>query len=151
MRLNIWPKLLIACGIILASALYFARENLRNDLDDLLESARIVMDNFSYSMNPERAKGFITLKEEEDLKAYLGEPFSSFRSSDWQKFWDVIYGVYPLDYSQNRRLPPRVRQLNYAEMQARLKELYHNPFGYFTEEHWQEFWPLVLGKKARQR
>jgi len=150
-RLNLWPKLLIVCGIILVFVLYSARENLRQDWDDLLESVRIVMDNFIYSMNPERAKGVTTLENEENLKAYVGEPFRSFRSSDWQKFWNVIYGVYPIDYSQNRRLPPRARQLGYAEMEARLKELYSAPFGYFKEEHWQQFWPLVLGKKARKR
>lgn len=151
MRLNLWPKLLIVCGIVLASVLYFARNNLRYDWDDLIESARIVMDNFSYSMNPERAKGLTTLQEEENLKAYLGEPFGSFHPSDWQEFWNVIYGVYPIDYSQNKRLPPKVRQLTYAEMEARLKELYYNPFGYFKEEHWQQFWPIVLGKKAQRR
>lgn len=151
MRLNLWPKLLIVCGIILVFVLYSTRENLRYDWDDLVENARIVRDNFIYSMNPERAKGITTLEEEVNLKTYVGEPFRSFRSSDWQEFWNVIYGVYPIDYSQNQRLAPRARQLTYPEMEARLKELYPNPFGYFKEEHWQQFWSVVLGKKARKR
>lgn len=150
MRLNLWPKLPIVCGIILVFVLYAARENLRYDWDDLVESARIVMDNLVYSMNPERAKGITSLEKEENLKSYVGEPFKSFRSSDWQEFWNVIYGIYPIDYSDNRRLPPRMKQLGYPEMEARLKELYPTPFGYFKEEHWQQFWPVVLGKKARR-
>lgn len=151
MRLNFWPKPLIVCGIILVFILYTARENLRYDWDDLIENARIVMDNLVYSMNPERAKGITSLEKEENLKSYVGEPFKRFRSSDWQEFWNVIYGVYPIEHSQNRRLPPSVRQLSYPEMEARLKELYPAPFGYFKEEHWQQFWPVVLGKKARKR
>ncbi len=151
MALNFRLKFPLFFGIVFALALYLSQRNLRQDWDDLLETADVLMDNFNYSLRPERSRSISAIEQETKLKSFVGEPFLSFQQSDWDKFWNILYGAYPLDYSDNRRLPPRVRQLNYPEMEAKLKEFSPNPFSYFQEEHWRQFWPIVFGKKARPR
>ena len=151
MRLNPWPKILILLGILLAGGLYFSRENLRRDWDDLVSAVGIQIDNFGYPLKAERSRPVSSLELETNLKSYVGEPFISFSQSDWEKFYDILYNGYPVEYSENERLPPRVRQLNYGEMEERLGREFPNPFSQFQDQHWKQFWPIVFGKKAQPR
>lgn len=145
------PKLLILFGVALAFMLYFSKRNLKEDFNAFVENVNVFVDNISYSLNPERSKSISTLEKETNLKYYVGEPFISFRKADWDKFWDILYGIFPVDYSEDERVSPRARQLKYAEMESRLKEWYPNPFSYFQEQHWQQFWQIIFGKKMQKR
>jgi len=151
MRVRLLPKLLILAGVVLTVGLYYSRENLRLDWEDLVELVNIQIDNFSYPFNAERSRPVSSLETETNLNSNVGEPFISFSKSQWDKFWDILYGAYPVDYSDNERLPPRVRQLNYPEMEEKLAQAFPQPFAYFQEEHWKQFWPMVFGKKAKPR
>jgi hypothetical protein len=145
------PRIFIVFGIILALMLFFAQKNLQEDWDDLLESLSIYIDNFFYGLNPKRSPPVSTLEKETGLKSYVGEPFISFSKSDWDGFWNILYGVFPRDYPDNERLPPRVRQLTLPEMEEELRKRYPHPFSYFQDEHWQQFWQILFGKKAGRR
>ncbi len=148
MRISLWQSIIIIACVILVLVFYCARNNLQQDWDDLVETVSISARNFFYPFNPERAKFVSSFEKEEKLKSSIGEPFKSFNQSDWDTFWEVLYGAYPLDYSENSRLPAKVRQLTYSEMEAKLKELYPDPFSYFQDEHWRQFWQVVFGKKT---
>ncbi|MEK6568433.1 MAG: hypothetical protein AABZ27_06845 [Candidatus Omnitrophota bacterium] len=145
------PKILIVFGIALAFMLYLARVNLRQDWNDLSESVEIWIDNFNRGLSPDRSRPISTLSKEEELKMYVGAPFLDFQASDWDKFWNIVYGLFPVDYSENERLPPRSRHLTNPEMQEKLKELYPSPFGYFQDEHWEQFWRIIFKTKAQNQ
>ena len=151
MRISWKPKILIFSGIMLAFTIYVMRDNLRKDCDDLIETFDIILNNFSSRFNLERSRPINPIDKEENLKMLLGRPFIHFKRADWEEFWEILYGVFPVDYSDNQRLPPRSRQLTYSEMEERLKRLYSTPFDYFQDEHWQQFWQTVFGKKAQKR
>jgi hypothetical protein len=151
MKFSLKPTLLISFGVIFALTLYFARGNLRQDWDDLVETFDIILNNFTSQFNLERSRPINPIDKEENLKMVIGQPFLGFRRVDWEEFWNTLYGVFPLDYSDNERLPPRSRQLTYPEMEKRLKKLYPTPFSYFQDEHWQQFWQVIFGKKAKRR
>lgn len=148
MRGKFLPVVLISSAIVLALTLFLAQDNLRQDWNDFTESIDIHIDNFMYTLSPERSKSISMLEKEQNLKLYVGQPFIDFSQSDWNKFWDILYGVYPVDYPENERLPARVRQLKRPEMEEKLKDLYPNPFGNFQQQHWQQFWQMIFGKKA---
>ena len=143
------PKILIVFGIALAFMLYLARINLRQDWNDLVETVNIWIDNFNRGFSPGRSRPISTLQREEELQMLVGPPFRDFQSLDWDKFWNVIYGLFPVDYPENERLPPRARQLTNPEMQEKLKELYPSPFSYFQDQHWQQFWQIIFKKKSQ--
>ena|SRR3989338_2127684 len=143
------PKILIVFGIALAFILYSAKDNLQKDWDDLVETINIRVDNFNRGFSPQRSRPITTLQIEEDLKMSVGPPFRDFQGSDWDKFWNLIYGLFPVDYPENERLPPRARQLTYPEMQEKLKKLYPSPFSYFQDEHWKQFWQIIFKKKSQ--
>lgn len=149
MRGKFFPGMLIFFAIVLVLTLLLAQDNLRRDWNDFMEGIDIHIDNFMYTFSPKRSKSISMLEKEQNLKLYVGQPFIDFSQSDWDKFWDILYGIYPLDYSQNSRLPARVRQLKPAEMEEKLKEWYPKPFGYFQPQHWQQFWQIAFGKKAQ--
>src|SRR3990167_208318 len=111
MRVRLLPKLLIFAGIALAAGGGFFPGNMRLDWEDLVELVNIQIDNFSYPFNAERSRPVSSLETETNLNSNVGEPFISFSKSQWDKFWDILYGAYPVDYSDNERLPPRVRQI----------------------------------------
>lgn len=151
MRISLWPKALILCGGVLALTLYFSKGNLKEDWRDFTKAIAIHIDNLSYSVNPERAKSVTAIEKEESLKSFVGDPFIHFSRQDWIEFWNILYGVYPLDYPENKRLPPMVRQFTALEMEDKLRALYPRPFAYFKDEHWRQFWGIVFGKKAKQQ
>lgn len=143
--------MLILIGIALAFILYYARDNLQKDWSDLVEGTNITVDNFFYSFSPERSMPINIIDRQEKLKALIGEPFTRYKKPEWEAFWQVIYGVYPVEYSENVRLPPKSRQLTVTEMQEKLKEAFPMPFQYFQGQHWQEFWNIIFDKKTKQR
>lgn len=145
------PKILIVFGIALAFIIYSARTGLRQDWNDLVESVNIWMDNFNRAFSPVRSRPISTLQKEEELKMYVGAPFLGFQGSDWEKFWNIVYGLFPIDYPENERLPPRTRQLTNPEMQEKLKELYPSPFSSFQDQHWQQFWQIIFKSKAQNQ
>lgn len=143
------PKVLILCGVTLVFIFYRAKGNLKEDWKDFADAIAIHIDNLKYTLNPERAKSITTIEKEESLKSFVGDPFIHFSRQDWDEFWNVLYGVFPLEYPENKRLPPFVRQFTYSEMESKLRELYSKPFAYFQDEHWRQFWGIVFGKKAK--
>lgn len=151
MKFNLWPKLFILAGILLAAVLYFSKDNLRQDWNDLIETVSIQADNFSYPLRAQRSPPISALELQANLKSYVGEPFISFSGAEWKDFYNILYGAYPIDYSDNERLPAKVRQLNYSEMEEKLSETFPNPFRNFQEQHWKQFWPIAFGKKAKPR
>lgn len=144
MKINIWPKVILIFGILLL--ILTLHKNLQKDWDDFKKGVEIQIDNFFYSMSPERSRPISTVEKETQLKVTLAMPFNEFSQSDWDAFWNLIYGVYELDKPDNPRLPKKARQLTLEEIQDRLIEEWPTPFSYFKEAHWGQFWKMLLKK-----
>ncbi|UCB56666.1 MAG: hypothetical protein JSV30_05520 [Candidatus Omnitrophota bacterium] len=86
-----------------------------------------------------------TIELEENLKVGLPVPFAKFSRTDWEEFWQVLYGKYEMDSGQ---WPRRKRQLSRQEVQTMLGIQYQQPFNSFTEEQWAIFWQRILKGKV---
>ncbi|MBL7151693.1 MAG: hypothetical protein ISS89_03785 [Candidatus Omnitrophica bacterium] len=122
------------------------REQIRQFSSFHLYKARIHADNFFYGagQGKKRHKPVALLQKETELQLYVGEPFRSFRKSDWREFWEIIYGAYPMEPPERPGLPRRVRQMDRGELAYELASRYPQPFAYFTPEHWKMFFSIIL-------
>ena len=112
------------------------------------EKARIYIDNFFYDASPgkERSRPLSLIERETELKLYIGDPFRGFSKGDWEEFWRLIYGGYPLEDPGKPGLPKKMRQLTKEEIASRLIEEYNQPFSYFQGEHWKLLFDLSIKK-----
>lgn len=142
------PKIFLISGFL---ALFFIVKY-QNEIKEIsslnLEKLKIYFDNFFYLVSPklERQKPISFLEREEKLKAYIGQPFTGFDKSDWDKFWNIIYGAFPIEQSEKPGLPKKMRQLTLDEIAFELIARYPEPLAYFKEEHWKIFFGIILNK-----
>ena len=144
-RLKKWFVLIA----VFASLLFIASKNLQQDGKDLLETVNIYLANIGTALYPERRIPIFLSDREESLRGIIGEPFISFQQEDWKNFWNILYGVFPLEHPENTRLPTKVRQLTFAEIELRLKEEYPI-LNDFYQEQWQQFLQIAFGKKLER-
>lgn len=132
----------------LALFFYFlVRKNLTRDYRDLEEAMGVTASNISYEIMPPRSAPFGVDTKQIELITTFEPAFDAFTQEDWQEFWQVIYGLYPEYASDNRRIPPRKRQLTMSEIQEELRILFRYPFASFGQEHWERFWKIFKIRK----
>ena len=112
------------------------------------EKSRTYIDNFFYEASPgrKRHRPLSLIERETELKLYIGDPFRGFSRDDWNEFWQIIYGGYPLEDPGTPGLPKKMRQLTEEEIASRLVEEYREPFSYFKETHWKFFFDIAIKK-----
>lgn len=124
------------------------REEIRRFSSFNLYKIKIHADNFFYGAGPakKRHQPVSSLQKQTELELYVGEPFRSFSKQDWRKFWEIIYGAYPMEPPERPGLPARVRQMDRDELAYELAMRYPQPFAYFTPEHWRIFFSIIFTK-----
>jgi hypothetical protein len=143
-RHRLTVKFLLLLGFLFVGVLFLASRTLRRDWSDFVGAVDVGFSNLSYRFWPERRPPITLAERQIALVAYMPEPFEKFTADDWNDFWSLIYGVYPLDDTGNDRLPKRVRNLDAEEVKQELVVRYPFPFQHFQEEHWKYFWQIVL-------
>jgi hypothetical protein len=149
---RILPALFILLGFACLYLLVKFEQPLKGNVGFVLQKAAIHFENFFYfaSDKKQRRRPVSTLKQETELKLYIGPPFRDFVRRDWHEFWRIIYGAYPKDKPEREGLPVRVRQLNEEELKEELIQRYETPFKFFYPEHWKMFFDLI-GIKWQQQ
>ena len=113
----------------------------------LLQKVRIYRDNFFASGDPKvlkRARPITCTKKESELIVSFGQPLAAFTDEEWNKLWEIIYGVYPRQEPEHPSLPYRMRQLTDSEIVSELIKLYPQPFAGFSRRHWNIFFSIIL-------
>ena len=146
MQRNLPAKLFLVFGFIFLVLIFVNRENLREDTTLFIESAKINIYNIQFLLNPARRQPINTLAKEMQLQEALGEPFISFIRSDWKEFWNIIYGAFPLETSEDERLPKKYRNLTRDEIIERL-QLHFEALTYYEPEKWSFMLNEVLNVK----
>ncbi len=112
------------------------------------ERFKIYVNNFFYqfSSDLERRRPVSLVEREEELKAYIGEPFITFTQSDWNRFWNLIYGGFQKEDPERPGLPKKMRQLTENEIAYELMSLYPQPFSYFKDSHWRILFSIIFNR-----
>ena len=140
------PRLfLIFIGLVLF-LIVTQREKAEYVLNNFSRVASLISANIQMSFDPPRKFVGNRMQKEDALKMYIGEPFISFKPADWEKFWNIIYGVYPTENAEGPSFIPIYRQLDQGEMQAKLSRKYPNPFSYFQDPQWEQFWKMIFSR-----
>lgn len=148
MRFKILPRLLLAIGVFALALIFNYRESIRDLSSFNIQKLRIYIDNFFYEAGkePSRRRPVSLLNKETELKLYIGAPFRDFTRSEWDDFWNLIYGGFPKEEPERKGLPKRNRQLTLDEIASELAQRYPSVFAYFKEKHWRMFFGLILEK-----
>jgi len=136
--------LIFACSIAI---IFIFRAQIASCLKFHFAKNRIVIGNImpDSSAPGYRSKPVSLLVKEIELKLYFGEPFKSFNLKEWGRFWELIYGEFPLQ-SVAEGLPKKNRQLTFEEISLKLINLYPDIFSHYQNNHWQSFFDLILKK-----
>jgi hypothetical protein len=149
MRLKILPKIFLLLGFLALVLVIQYQDKIKEIWEFNLEKLRIHRENLFYQAGPEakRHRPVSLVEKETQLKVNFPNPFVRFNEQSWNKFWNVIYGVFPVQEPEKPGLPKRVRQLTPEEIMEELKRLYPQPFNYFKDQHWQAFFGIILKKR----
>lgn len=145
-----FKKLLPRLGLIVGFLALLISMKFQNEIKDtasfFLEKIQISFDNFFYfsGSNPKRHRPLSTLTKETELTLYIGTPFRDFKRSDWNWFWDLIYGAFPKEKPDKEGLPLKLRQLDSDEIALKLIKRYPEVFANFKENHWRMFFYEIL-------
>lgn len=120
------------------------RQKLAKDFSQINRHLDVLRQNIKDEFFPRIRKPISTYPSEEKLVTYFPEPFGNFTRSDWDKFWNFIYGTHVTDDYGKDFFPKRRRQLTKEELKESLAREYPMPFSYFQAEHWQEFWKEIV-------
>lgn len=143
------PKIFLSAGFFLLILIIAFHPQIKGKIDFELEKIAIYKYNFFAGDNPEimkRLRPVSTTAKESQIELYAGRPFSEFEGEDWIKFWEVIYGVFPLQEPEKLGLPMKMRQLTEQEIVSQLVELYPRPFRNFSSDDWNSFFGIISGK-----
>lgn len=132
----------VSIVVILAVAI---RQNLFQDIKDMVTTVKIGRHNIEYKLSPDRRKPLIITDKEIGLKQLYPTFFNNFTRNDWDEFWDIIYGIHPLIKFSNEKLPPAQRNYSAGEIQKVLIQRYPEAFFQFNEEGWKSFWKEIFG------
>ncbi|MBL7196520.1 MAG: hypothetical protein ISS47_00320 [Candidatus Omnitrophica bacterium] len=136
----------IVFGISIVAILVVAvRQNLFQDIDDMMTSLRIGKHNVEYHLSPDRRMPLVIVDKEFGLRQLHPTFFNSFDKEDWQEFWDIIYGIHPLISFESEKLSAAKRNYSIAEIQKVLIKRYPGVFSTFNREHWKLFWKEIFG------
>ncbi|MDP2923698.1 MAG: hypothetical protein Q8O30_08285 [Candidatus Omnitrophota bacterium] len=95
--------------------------------------------NIDTSLTPPRRMPLTAIEREEAMRQYVPYVFGSFSDKDWKNFWALIYE--PIDAKEGGFSVKRFRTKD--EVERILADRYSDPFGYFQENHWFDFWQYV--------
>lgn len=142
------PKLLLVGGFLSLFLIIIYQNQIKDFLKLGCDKAGRYVDHVSYDLNleVERRRPLSLIKEETELKLYIGEPFRDFGMSEWKEFWNVIYGIFSKTDPEEPGLVGKRRQLTKDEIISELKEMYPQPFDYFQENHWDMFFRIIFKK-----
>jgi len=142
------PKLLLVCGFFSLFLVIIYQNQIKDFLKLNCDKAGKYVDYASHDLNLEleRHKPLSLVKEETELKLYIGEPFRGFGRSEWESFWNIIYGIFPKTNPQEPGLVGKRRQLTEDEIVSELRDKYPQPFDYFQENHWDTFFRIIFKK-----
>jgi len=142
------PKILLVVGFLSLSLIIAFQGRIKDFLKVNYDKAREYFNYITYDLNFEfkRHRPLSLLERETELKLYIGEPFRDFNKSDWEKFWNIIYGIYPKTNPKEPGLVSKRRQLTEDEIVYELKKTYPQPFTYFRQEHWKIFFGIIFKK-----
>ncbi len=136
----------IVFGVSILVVLVVAvRQNLFQDIDDMVTSLKIGRHNVEYRLTPDRRRPLIVIDKEFGLRQLHPALFNSFTRDDWQEFWDIVYGIHPLINFQNEKLPSAERNYSVMEIQRVLVKRYPEGFSGFSVEQWKLFWKEIKG------
>ncbi|NQU18709.1 hypothetical protein HQ550_00985 [bacterium] len=121
------------------------RQNLFQDVNDMVTALRVGRHNVEYQFSPDRRRPLVIMDKEFGLRQLHPVFFNTFDKEDWQEFWDIIYGVHPLISFKNEKIPVADRNYSITEIQMVLIERYPEGFSGFGQEHWKTFWKEVFG------
>jgi len=127
---------------LLEIAKHPATERLRRGFKD---KSAVLFDSLSEDISQPVRRPLTTIELEANLKVNLPVPFKKFNEEDWEWFWDLLYGEYPVDSSG---WPKKMRQLSKQEIQDILVDYYAQPFGFFQQKQWGIFWQYILKGKV---
>ncbi len=142
------PKILLAAGFLSLLFIIKYQGRIKDLLGLNLNKTGDYVDNISYDLDykPKRHRPVSLLVRETELKLYIGEPFRDFNKSEWEKFWNIIYGVFPKGDPEKPGLVSKKRQLTDDEITYELMKTYPQPFTYFRENHWKMFFDIISKK-----
>jgi len=142
------PRFLLVVGFLSLSLIIIFQGPIKDFLGVNFDKAREYAGFIFYDLNFEykRQKPITLLKKETELRLYIGEPFRSFNRSDWENFWNIIYGIFPKTDPNQPGLVAKRRQLTEDEIAAELKKMYPQPFIYFMQDHWNMFFEVIFKK-----
>ncbi|TAM42638.1 hypothetical protein EPN54_01025, partial [bacterium] len=91
------PKFLLVAGFLSLSLIIIFQARIKDFLGVNYDRAREYANYILYDLNFEfkRHRPLSLLERETELKLYIGDPFRDFSRSDWEKFWNLIYGIFP--------------------------------------------------------
>ncbi len=140
------PKFLLFVGFLSLYLIIIFQGRIKDFLGVNYDKAKEYIDYISYDLNFEfkRNRPLSLLQRETELKLYIGQPFRDFKRSDWEKFWDIIYGIFPKKEPKEPGLVSKRRQLTEDEIIYELKKAYPQPFTYFRPEHWNIFFSIIF-------
>lgn len=136
---------IVFCISIVAILVVAIRQNLFQDINEMMTVLRIGKHNVEYQLSPDRRRPLVIMDKEFGLRQLLPGFFNKLNQEDWQEFWDIIYGVHPLINFENKKLPSAQRNFNAAEIQGVLIKRYPEVFSGFDQEHWKMFWKEIYG------
>lgn len=137
---------IVVLGISLVAILVVAiRQNLFQDVNDMVTTMKIGRHNIEYQLSPDRRKPLVISDKELSLRQLYPTFFNNFTRDDWSDFWDIIYGIHPLIIFDNDKLSPAQRNYSVTEIQRVLIERYPEAFTQFKEDNWKVFWKEIFG------
>lgn len=142
------PKFLLFVGFLSLFLIIIYQARIKDFLGVNYGKAKEYVDYISYDLNFQfkRSRPLSLLQMETELKLYIGQPFRDFSRKDWEKFWNIIYGIYPKTDPKEPGLVSKRRQLTEDEIVYELRNMYPQPFTYFREEHWKMFFSIIFKK-----
>lgn len=148
MRAKFLPKVLLALGFVLLFLIIQYQSQLKDFWSFIIEKVSIYSDNFFFPVGaaPERKRPVSLIERETELALYIGEPFRSFKASDWEDFWNIIYGGFQKEEPGRKGMPKKMRQLTEEEIKFELASRYPQPFSSFLERHWRIFFGIIFKK-----
>ncbi|MDD5561925.1 MAG: hypothetical protein PHT50_07360 [Candidatus Omnitrophica bacterium] len=140
------PKFILIIGFSLLLLVIIFQPQIKDFLKLSYDKAGEYVDYAAYdlTLEPERHRPVSLLQKETELKLYIGEPFKSFSRSDWEEFWNIIYGIFPKTDPQEPGLVSKRRQLTKDEIAYELKNMYPRPFINFQQNHWKTFFEIIF-------
>jgi len=145
MRSNrILPKIFLVIGVCLLLLIVKYQDLIKEKASFYVQNVRITFGNSLYkgSAEGERHRPFSLAKKEAELQLYMGDPFRGFGVREWDVFWNIIYGGFPLEPA-GKGLPNKMRQLTEEEIADKLQSIYPQPFDYYKPQHWKALFNII--------